>query len=160
MLTDEQVTDYLIDGIPCWHRSATRIESIAYIHEVVPSLGGFITGRFLPQDESRKKCYIEMYRQANGDNISEGLMWHTLCHEIGHSQYWQMPSGLQSRWAALHQQTPANLFVSVVVPMNEREDFAENYAHYLREPHLVEWEATEKYHFLRKFIFGGREYMS
>ena len=91
----------------------------------------------------------------------------TVTHEIGHNVYfnlWREDFDFDRRWDAIHRQakeihgaTGAG-FVSNYAQTDRYEDFAESYLAYIRYPAILQAVSPEKYEYLRREVFAGREY--
>ncbi len=97
-------------------------------------------------------------------NESGGLM-ETLTHEIGHNAHAQLENHsphLAAKWEEIHENSLSSClqngtgFVSEYAMTNKYEDFAESYNSYVNDPEALAFLAPEKFAFMDKFIFNGK----
>jgi hypothetical protein len=159
-ITSAEVRGFLRREIPGFHLENCR--GIEYHHQLAAVHGEAVLGNF-----------SQVYRKINVYALSlEGqspqIVLNTVTHEIGHNVYfnlWREDFDFDRRWDVIHRQakeinkaTGAG-FVSDYARTDRYEDFAESYLAYVRYPAILQAVSPEKYDFLRREVFAGREYV-
>jgi len=101
---------------------------------------------------------IEVYRQSPDGNYDSEEMKRTISHEVGHDVYNHLDPEIQSKWNELSDDRKTEDCVSERATVSAKEDFAETYADYMRDPLRLELTNFDKEVFMSKYIFNGREY--
>ena len=160
LINNEQLANYLSETIPPSHFEGCPSIKFDPHHthfiEVPNSLGFYVLG-------SNDIHIAEESRFSDG---VEGIV-DTVIHEIGHNAYYDIVEynpELNSQWEKLNfESLLKNLiegtgFVSDYAMTDKYEDFAESYNIYVRDPELLQFMNSDKYEFLRDYVFSGREY--
>jgi len=93
----------------------------------------------------------------------------TMTHEIGHNVHENIMINnpeLAERWSGLHQQSLVTYsqdgfgFVTDYARSSEYEDFADSYLTYIGDPEKLQFYNSDKYEFMKEFVFAGEEYPS
>jgi hypothetical protein len=85
-------------------------------------------------------------------------MEYTLTHEVGHNVYYNLSPEQQQQWDTMSTSSKPDQYVSDYARTNEREDFAESYAHYVRAPEDLAEASSNKFAFMKDIVFKGRQY--
>lgn len=151
-----------------------------YISEIIPlsHLEGCPSIEFDPNNPQFTECpgtlgfyecgshTIHLADEGRFPNGTEGMK-DTVTHKIGHNAYAGIVENnpeLAANWDALNAESRQKLltdgtgFVSDYAMTNKYEDFAESYMTYARDPEKLQVLSSEKYAFMRGYVFAGREY--
>ena len=154
----KEVESDLHENFPPEHLNGS-LKDIEYVDETrVNGKGQRVLGvnSYSPIDG---RSEIEIYHPSKGSVAGEQALKETLSHEIGHSVYWDTDQSVQTEWGILSRQSAPHEYVSSYAQTGgEREDFAESYSAYIRDPALLEIKSVGKYEFMRDKIFNGKEY--
>jgi hypothetical protein len=158
-VTSTDVRSFLRREIPEAHLENCR--GIEYHHQLAAVHGEAILGNF-----SQVYRKIHVYAMSLEGQSSQAVL-DTVTHEIGHNVYfnlWREDFDFDRRWDAIHRRakeihsaTGAG-FVSEYAQTDRYEDFAESYLAYIRYPTILQVVSPEKYEYLRREVFAGREY--
>ena len=157
VMTNQEVDNYLEDNLPADHLRGDRITSIQYSDQYHGDQHSTVLGTCSTNPETRVS-EIEVHRQTPEGSVDRGSMEHTLTHEVGHNIYYNMGESNMSFWNQLSTHSGVDGYVSNYARTNVREDFAESYASYVRDPELLQEVNSQKYTFMKHQVFGGREY--
>lgn len=154
-ISTEEVGNYLREAIPLSHlENCPSIKYESQSSEICPNTLGFI---------------YRHSREITICSICEGKeeLLKTVTHEVGHNAHYNIMSNnpkLANKWTEINQTSYTQKscdgtgFVSSYAMTNEREDFAESYAHYVIDPEKLMFYSPEKYEFMKNEVFYGREY--
>lgn len=156
LMTNQEVNVYLESNLPAEHVNGDLIREIRYEDRFRQTPDGAALGECKTDDQGHSE--IELYRQSPEGSYSREDMEHTLTHEVGHNVYWNLPAEARSDWDNLSSTSQADNYVSEYARTNTREDFAESYSHYVRDPVVLRDASMPKYNFLRDKVFSGRQY--
>ncbi len=159
LLTGEQVTNYLRQTVPAAHLD--NCWGIEYVNKYAADHGIAITGNIVP---GRRIIYV----YATDPNQNEQTILDTLTHEVGHNVHMNLHQKNRSLildWNNLFEQSQDNYahnqtgFVSDYARANWQEDFAESYLAYIRYPEILQLYSPQKYEFMRREVFQGKEFL-
>jgi hypothetical protein len=158
LISTEQISDYIRETLPLTHLEGCP--SIQYERVSDPScpaaLGTFYRGSH----------EIHIWGPTERFDGAEKVI-ETVTHEVGHNVHENLMAErpeVAERWAQLHAQSieayrvDGSGFVSEYARTNVYEDFAESYAAYVRDPERLQFASPEKYAFMEREVFAGREY--
>lgn len=157
VMTNEEVGEYLTDNLPPEHLRADRITSIQYTDQFHGDDRGNTLGVCSTNTETGVS-EIQIHRQVPGGSIARGTMEHTLIHEVGHNVHYNVGEQNMASWEQLSVNSAPDGYVSNYARTNPQEDFAESYATYVKDPALLQEANPQKYAFMKRWVFGGREY--
>jgi len=157
IMSNDSATKYLNDRLPPEHLSRNRITEIQYTDQYDGDHDGVTLG-MCRTDRVTKVSDIEINRQTPQGSHDRDLMEETMVHEVGHNVYYNMGEQNIASWDQLSANSKPEEYVSNYARTNVREDFAESYAAYVRDPQLLQEVSPQKYSFMQQQVFGGREY--
>ena len=157
LTNNQEICHFLENNIPLEHLDGCpRIEfnpNADCFIENPDALGGFNT--------SSNEIFINSHESLN----EAGGLFETLSHEIGHNTYVQLEAKaphLANKWEEIHDNSIKSFLhngtglVSEYALNNKYEDFAESYRTYVNDPEALAFLAPEKFVFMDKFVFNGR----
>jgi hypothetical protein len=157
--TTEGMANYLRENIPMTHLD--HCAGICYEDRDSPEFGGAM-GSYHPGTRE-----IDVWKPA-GEGGYEKVK-DTVTHEIGHNVHHNMMNerpDLAERWNALYakslqqNQLDGRGYVSNYAATDPKEDFAETYKSFIRDPERLQYMNAEKYAFMHDEVFYGREYQA
>lgn len=157
VMNNEEVGKYLTDNLPPEHLRSDRITQIRYTDEYDGDKQGTVLG-VCQTDKETGVSDIRLNRQTPEGSINREMMEHTLVHEVGHNVYYNMGEQKISSWEQISSNSAPKQYVSNYARTNVREDFAESYATFVRDPILLQEVSPQKFAFMKLQVFGGREY--
>jgi hypothetical protein len=183
VMSNDAAAQYLCDRLPADHLSHNRISEIRYTDQFDGDQNGTVLG-VCRTDTQTRVSQIEINRQTPQGSHDKGEMEQTMVHEVGHNAYYNMGDQNIVAWENLSSSSKPDEYVSnyttnghnltfsspglpltllpcqVYARTNGREDFAESYAAYVRDPQLLQDVSPQKHSFMRQQLFGGREYVN
>ncbi len=157
--TNEQMADYISSVIPSGH--LTDCNSIEYSPNNEWFVENHATGLYFPGSHEIDIASMERF-------IDSGEVLDTVTHEIGHNAHdWlkEYYPDHASKWEFAHMKSDVlynqngSGFVSEYARTSPREDFAETYSSYIRDPLLLKMRSPEKYSFMKDNVFSGMDYL-
>lgn len=159
VMSNADVQQYLHETLPPEHIRGDRITEIHYPDQYRPEGNSVVLGE-CSTDTERGISRIEIYNQEPYGSNDRDRLEQTITHEVGHNVYWNMPEEQRTAWDRLSQASQPTEYVSDYAQTNVREDFAESYAAYVRDPELLQGRNAGKYSFMQTHVFQGKEYGS
>ena len=156
ILSNEDVAEFISTGLPQEHGNVKNIEGIEYTDKYIGDEEGYIAGKCTTDEHNVSK--IEINRQTPEGSDDPDEMKRTITHEVGHNVYYNLAEVHRDEWKGISSSSAPDEFVSDYAQTNEREDFAESYMTYVHDPAYLKAVSPAKYEFMRKHVFGGREY--
>lgn len=157
VMSNQEVQQYLKDTLPPEHLSGAKITEINYPNQYNGDERGVTLG-VCKTDQQTNVSQIDIYAQTPQGSFDRNEMEHTLTHEVGHNVYYNMTPEKQQQWNALSSGSQPGEYVTEYAQSSVREDFAESYSHYARDPEALKDASMAKYNFMRDLVFHGRQY--
>ena len=158
-MSNEDVQKYLKDTLPADHIRGDRITDIRYPNQYKGDASGVILGECSTNTVTNVSD-INIYNQTPEGVNDRASMEYTLTHEVGHNVYYNLAPDQQQQWEKISRASQPGVYVTNYAQTNSREDYAESYAHYVRDPELLAETSQSKFDFMRDIVFKGRQYGS
>jgi len=165
LMTNQEVRGYLEETFPEQHANNVTLDGVHYRDRFVGSeqaveLGHWQKEQVVEGLNIHHRDIVINPQSPEGNRDREALR-DTIAHEVGHQVFREyLRAGDQADWRALSGDRPRPACVSDYAQTSEREDFAESYRAYVRDPEALRRVSSDKYDFLRDRVFAGREYRS
>jgi hypothetical protein len=162
-VVDDQDVKAGLRQLPAAHWSRETLTSIEYRNFFNRKDGETTLGLTTPGLPRRPGMprRIQIFRHTRRGPQDRHEFLQTVYHEVGHHVHLScITEDEWTEWTRLSGQRPRWDCVTNYATVSAEEDFAESYSFYITDADVLRAYSRRKYDFLRRIVFGGREYVS